>query len=290
MEWYLLAVALTAFIAADARRYYLNKRGSKLELVEEMTYSHPRVGMANADCQCKCKQLHSERGWECCKCAWTDEVCFPGDARVQLQNGQSISMATLEVGQKILTINADGFPTFSEVLMFLKRHPATQAVYSVLRTDKGSIRMTPRHIVFTDSSNNTAHRQPRFAQDVSVGDYLFSAETSGLEPARVLEIDSEIMEGVYVPLTETGTLVVDGILASCYSSINHHVAHAFLTPVRWFPSLFHIPSDDHGMPTYVFFLKWLAHSILPSGYQGKYEKRSPYAAVAGLSDQLQTEL
>lgn len=79
--------------------------------------------------------------------------------------------------------------------------------------------------------------------------------------------------GVYVPLTETGTLVVDGILASCYSSIDHYIAHAFVSPIRWFPSMFRFDGEDYGMPGYVSFLKWLAHKVLPSAYQGRYGQK-----------------
>ncbi|XP_064603757.1 desert hedgehog protein B-like [Liolophura sinensis] len=182
-------------------------------------------------------------------------------------------MSALKVGQKVLTVNEDGTPSYTEVLTFLKRHPRTDAVYWNIRTDKSNIRMTPRHIVFTSASNDTATRQPRFAHDVSVGDYLFSASSSNITSSKVLEITSQIMTGVYVPLTETGTLVVDELLASCYSSVDHYIAHAFVTPIRWFPSLFRFHGEDYGMPGYVSFMKWLAHKILPSTYQGRYGQK-----------------
>ena len=52
---------------------------------------------------------------------------------------------------------------------------------------------------------------------------------------RLLKIisDSDIsylLSGVYVPLTMEGTILVDGILASCYSSVRHDLAHIGMTP------------------------------------------------------------
>ena len=41
-----------------------------------------------------------------------------------------------------------------------------------------------------------------------------------------------------MPLTAEGTIVVDGVLASCYASFDHDWAHLLTTPVRWFPWLF----------------------------------------------------
>ena len=43
--------------------------------------------------------------------------------------------------------------------------------------------------------------------------------------------------GVYVPLTVEGTIVVDGVLASCYPSVDHDVFHFAMTPIRWFPQM-----------------------------------------------------
>ena len=31
--------------------------------------------------------------------------------------------------------------------------------------------------------------------------------------------------------------MVDGILTSCYASVNNVLAHLVLTPIRWFPDL-----------------------------------------------------
>ena len=41
----------------------------------------------------------------------------------------------------------------------------------------------------------------------------------------------------FVPLTMEGNIVVDGVLASCYGSYNHDLAHIAMTPMRWFPAV-----------------------------------------------------
>ena len=49
--------------------------------------------------------------------------------------------------------------------------------------------------------------------------------------------------GAFVPLTVEGTIVVDGVLASCYASFDHDWAHLLTTPFRWLPWLFESEAD-----------------------------------------------
>ena len=34
-----------------------------------------------------------------------------------------------------------------------------------------------------------------------------------------------------------GNIVVDGVLVSCYDSIDHDIAHCGMIPMQWFPGL-----------------------------------------------------
>ena len=44
--------------------------------------------------------------------------------------------------------------------------------------------------------------------------------------------------GAYTPLTREGNIIVDEVLASCYaSSVDHHLAHFAMAPIRWFPDI-----------------------------------------------------
>ena len=58
--------------------------------------------------------------------------------------------------------------------------------------------------------------------------------------------------GAYVPLTGEGNIVVDGVLASCYPSIDHDLAHIGMAPMRWFPEIIQlIFGDDNGFSSFV---------------------------------------
>ena len=48
------------------------------------------------------------------------------------------------------------------------------------------------------------------------------------------ELQKQYILGTYVPLTEEGNIVVDGVLASCYASFDHDLAHITMAPIQLF--------------------------------------------------------
>ena len=70
--------------------------------------------------------------------------------------------------------------------------------------------------------------------------------------------------GAYVPLTMEGNIVVDGIVASCYASFDHNLAHFIMKPIHWYPEIFKwVFGVENGAPAYVTTAKWLGRWLLP---------------------------
>ena len=64
--------------------------------------------------------------------------------------------------------------------------------------------------------------------------------------------------GAYVPVTMEGNIIVDRVLASCYASSDHHLAHLVMAPIRWFPEMIQwVFGEDDGSTAYVNILKGL---------------------------------
>ena len=74
------------------------------------------------------------------------------------------------------------------------------------------------------------------------------------------------MPGVYVPLTEEGNIMVDGVLASCYTSVDHEVAHIAMTPMQRFPEIVQwIFGEDDRYSAFAKLIKVLGKSMMPDG-------------------------
>ena len=72
--------------------------------------------------------------------------------------------------------------------------------------------------------------------------------------------------GAFVPLTMEGTIIVDGVLASCYPSVEHDVAHFAVTPMRWFPGIADwVLGTQDGVPVYVKTCEHIAQWMFPHG-------------------------
>ena len=71
--------------------------------------------------------------------------------------------------------------------------------------------------------------------------------------------------GAFVPLTHEGNIMVDGVLASCYASTDHDLAHFGMTPIRWFPNIIEcIFGVENEFQSYVKFAEDLGKWVLPS--------------------------
>ena len=57
-------------------------------------------------------------------------------------------------------------------------------------------------------------------------------------------------------MTEDGNIVVDRVLASCYASFNHDLAHIAMKPIQWYPDIVEWVFGMHNKhPSYVSIVK-----------------------------------
>ena len=100
-----------------------------------------------------------------------------------------------------------------------------------------------------------------FADQIEEGDKLISGKGSKMTEEAVVHVEPVTEKGIWVPLTMEGTLLVDGLLASCYASFSHDLVDMAYAPVKMFPRIL---LDDHesvkvdGCRRVVQFLKNVA--------------------------------
>ncbi|XP_063308741.1 sonic hedgehog protein [Pelobates fuscus] len=184
--------------------------------------------------------------------------CFPALATVSLEGGGTKSVEDLEPGDRVLTADGQGRLVYSNFLMFIDRQESVKKVFYVIETSqpRASIRLTAAHLLFVAQTQGNGNRFMKsvFASDVQPGDLVYVVNQkqgiASLEEVEVSNVHLAEDFGAYAPMTDEGTLVVDGVLASCYAVIEeHNWAHMAFAPLRFGLDLYSFIYPINSTPT-----------------------------------------
>ncbi|KAF7659145.1 hypothetical protein LDENG_00002540 [Lucifuga dentata] len=230
--------------------------------------------------------------------------CFPGDAQVILEGGTTKEIRDLHPGDRVLASAAtDGHGPllYSPVLSFLDWQPNVTKIFYVIGTAAGlNITLTAAHLIFIKDSNCAEGREETgegsflgpieevgtnwagvaglrtvFASEVQPGQCVLMTKGrvgSQAKLSAVTHVEVQRGSGLYAPLTQHGSIVVNGVLASCYAAVDkHHLAHWVLAPLRFFYSLMG-PSEPQteGLHWYPRLLQRLGQMLLDAGHFHPY--------------------
>jgi hypothetical protein len=196
-------------------------------------------------------------------------ICFAAYSTVQLASGAHVRMDQLRVGDSVLDADEHGQLAFSPVVAFTGVFPnRTGQVMHIgfSHQQGGRISLSPVHLLFA-SQDAAGPPQDVQARHVQPGMYLWSkGESLALEPALVTSVQVSVETGWFTPLTASGTLMVDGVLASCHTTGPHRLVRALYAPWQWWLHYFPAPA---GLPskaeeTFPFFTR-----VLRQGAVGK---------------------
>jgi len=133
--------------------------------------------------------------------------CFPSSAAVSvLTPGGAVAtraMEDLRVGDFVQTAGG-----FSKVFAFMDHVSDTEAEYVQLKTASGyELSLTADHMVYAH-----AEQTPVLAGTILEGDLLWTASgvAAGFVPSRVVKVQHGLERGMHAPLTEEGSVVVNG--------------------------------------------------------------------------------
>ncbi|KAK9524218.1 hypothetical protein VZT92_018074 [Zoarces viviparus] len=206
--------------------------------------------------------------------------CFPGEASVTLASGGQKSIGDLRPGERVLVSagsDGSGELVYSEVLVFLDRDPVTWKLFYTLHTEAGArLSLTAAHLVFVSEGNCSEGALPArgalrtaYASDVHPGQCVLvsQGEAGRGRLSRITRVSMSESRGAFAPLTQQGTLVVDGVVASCYAVVDQHsLAHWAFSPLRLIHSWTGTAgSHRDGIHWYSRLLHWLGRMLLDSG-------------------------
>ena len=123
-----------------------------------------------------------------------------------------------------------------QFLGWLHRDANAVANFLKINTNNSSIVLTRDHLIFRTSVADGS-LESVFADQIEEGNKLRSWKGSKVTEEAVVDVEQVREKSIWAPLTMEGTLLVDGLLASCYASFPHDLVDLALAPVKMFPRM-----------------------------------------------------
>ncbi|CAB4377437.1 unnamed protein product [Rhizophagus irregularis] len=192
--------------------------------------------------------------------------CFPLHSKVILADGKRIEVSKLNIGDKVCCGEKNGKLIFSEIYAVV--HTDNQTVTQYQRIDylksdgtEGTLRLTPKHHLFVSQGKTI------FAEDVRAYEtVLLLFDGKKLIPVIPRRVTKEWEFGYTAPLTQSGKIVVDDILCSCYAVAPPYQAiiDFVMISFRLYTWVVPIPECKNEIHPYVRYLKrgqWILEQI-----------------------------
>ena len=143
--------------------------------------------------------------------------CFPADAIVTTAHAGDLPISSLKIGDKVLAARPDGSTFFDDVYMFGHKDATAASSFVKLETGSGAVlRLTADHHLFV---TRAGQRLEIPSSKALVGDLVHVAGRPGASQLEAIASKSLVAgTGLFNPYTLSGSIVVDGVAASCHSS------------------------------------------------------------------------
>ena len=161
--------------------------------------------------------------------------CFHGSNMVRLESGERKFISDLKVGESVLAVNEVGILRYSQVIIQLHADSDATTKFQVIRTKTGrNLTLTPSHLIYK-AEKEIAPFKSVFAMKIRKEDSIFVFdENKGIIQDEVASNNVETRKGLYSPVTSHGNIIVEDIVASCYSDYeSQSFLHMAFGPARW---------------------------------------------------------
>jgi Hint module len=147
---------------------------------------------------------------------------------VEIKGKGIVNMMELQIGDFVMS----GSGKFTQVYGFGHFDHDREENFLQIQVGHNPLQISPIHLVFVERNNQS---YPIRALDVMVGDMLSGQQVQSIRTIR--------QRGIYAPLTQSGDIVVSGIVSSNYvailqidqwTSMQHMLGHTLLYPQRCF--------------------------------------------------------
>jgi len=156
----------------------------------------------------ECKPYGTKYPLDCFASDSDDAVCFSGMDTVQLESGETKMLSEVQVGDRVLSADAQGTLSYSDVVFLPHAANNKAATFVNIATEGGkALKATKTHLVQTCAGELT------YAGALKAGDCLRTVD--GEE--RVASTSATKAEGIYSVVAQNEFIVVGGIVASPFA-------------------------------------------------------------------------
>ena len=188
--------------------------------------------------------------------------CFASTEQVTLESGHTKAMADVQVGDRVLTVNAKGEQVFSDVVYLPHGRNEEQTTFAQIATESGrDLKMTMNH--YLPAGACALSTLPLVtASQITAGDCVQTV--SGRE--QVVSVGKIEGKGIYTVIAMEELIVVNGIVTTPYGGIN--------------PTLVNIYYNLHRLAYTAFAGKMVGHSVLQKATEGLWSSLTALAALS----------
>ncbi|CAB3399949.1 unnamed protein product [Caenorhabditis bovis] len=187
-------------------------------------------------------------------------------------------MDQIDIGDYVLTANHNS-TYFTPITLWIHREPETVEKFVTIMTEYGKmLRLTSRHYMYRNKCGKNyqeyikllpAESEAVFASTLEVNDCVIVMYKGRYRQQKIQEITITERKGIYSPLTSNGRIIVNDMLASCYSDLKQSTiqttyfwaANLFRTKIsELFGNLFH---NKIELPSGTMLTKEIIQLIVP---------------------------
>ncbi|CAF0859247.1 unnamed protein product [Adineta steineri] len=195
----------------------------------------------------------------------TPTSCFFGGDQVRLVNGDITTISELRSGMIVYSMNNHNEIVEDEVIMMLRRDPDETDLFCVIETDdrRYKLSVTCDHYVAVSDGSKTHYLISDHIKPTEHLVYVQNDLNHELEPVQVTNVTRQYKTGLYALATNEGTLIINNIVASCYTNITtigiaHNVLglfRAYYRVAKWFSVEEPFKMQTNGIPKSIQFIK-----------------------------------
>jgi len=163
-------------------------------------------------------------------------MCFSGDTQITTNKGQITLEELARSPQKDVEVLAwdriQKRAVFSPLKFWIHADPSVKAEYIEITTASGrQLSISDNHVIYRPIDCELDRLEAVFASKIAPGQCLYVQGGSQVE--KVATVTSVRKVGIYAPITEEGSIIVNGIAASCYANNENEDIQRFIYTYLW---------------------------------------------------------